>query len=124
MKKAFTLVEILISVGLLSILIMFMYKTLGTMKKSNTVYERHYSKLMSNTKIHETMFLDLAQSDKVDIKSGDFDRVIIRSNNSHFHIIHPYISYLVKENVLYRIESNKNIGLNNLYFAVVRPHNE
>jgi len=115
MKRAFTLVEILISVGLLSILIMFMYKTLETMKKSNTLYERHYSKLMINTKIHKTMFLDFVQSDKVDIKSGDFDRIVMRSKNSHFHIAHPYISYLVKENVLYRIESDKNIGLNIKY---------
>jgi prepilin-type N-terminal cleavage/methylation domain-containing protein len=127
MKKAFTLIEVLISVGLLSILILFIYKTLGTMKKSNDIYGAHYQMTSIGTKIHKTMFLDLAQSVSANVVKGDFDRLILQSRNSYFGIIEPYIAYIVKEGILYRIESNKEIkpkiqydSLKNIKFEIVK----
>jgi len=109
MRKAFTLIEVLVSVALLSILIVFMYQNIDMLKKSNFIYEKFYHKTSLQTKIHKTMFLDLAQSTYAKKVDGDFDRVILQTSNSHFGIIMPYVSYIVKQNTLYRVESNKQI---------------
>lgn len=109
MRKAFTIIELLISIALLSILIVFMYQNIDVLKKSNFIYEKFYNKTSLNTKIHTTIFLDLAQSISVKKINGDFDRVILQTSHSHFGIIMPYVAYIVNKNTLYRVESIKQI---------------
>ena len=109
MKRAFTLIEVIISVGILSMLILYMYGSIGMMKQSNQTYERVYNNLSKDTKIHESFFLDFAQSNGLSVKQDEFDRGYLQTSNSHFDIMMPYVSYMVKENILYRIESSKKI---------------
>jgi prepilin-type N-terminal cleavage/methylation domain-containing protein len=109
MKKGFTLIEIIISIAILSIMIFYMYRSIGTLKMSNNLYEKHYNQDKINTMIHKTMFFDLAQSLSASVVNGKFDRLDLQSVNSNFDIIYPYISYIVKDKTLYRVESAKKI---------------
>lgn len=121
MKKGFTLIEVVISVALISLLIIGSYQSIATLKKSNEVYETYYDKVSHKTKIHKTLFFDLTQSQKVDVinrndnsnimdDNNKFDQFSTQTAHSHFGIINPYIAYVVKDKNLYRLESNKKIG--------------
>ena len=126
-KKGFTLVEVIISIAILSIMIVYMYKSIGVLKISNNLYEKHYDKDKINTMIHKTMFFDLGESLSASVlNSSKFDRLDLQSINSNFGIIYPYISYIVKDKALYRVESAKKIpkkityeSLNYLKYEIV-----
>ena len=108
-KTAFTLLEMMISIVILSIIMIFLYKTSSGLTHSNKTYTK---KLQQFTKLQQTLktiYLDVSLSlpksmtiTKVDI---DYDRVYFQSSNSIHNRINPYIGYQVYENKLYRIES-------------------
>lgn len=121
MRKGFTLIEVIISVALVSLLIIYSYQSIAMLKKSNEVYETYYDKISHKTKIHKTLFFDLTQSQSIDIinrndnsnimdDNNKFDQFSAQTAHSHFGIINPYIAYIVKDKKLYRLESNKKIA--------------
>ena len=88
-----------------------MYGMMGDLKKSNSLYEKNYIAYSHDVKVHQTLFLDFTQSEKVEMIQGVNDRVTMETKSSHFNIINPYVSYVVKDKILYRIESYKTIPL-------------
>lgn len=137
MKKGFTLIEVVISVAIITLLILTSYGGIATLKKSNEVYENSFLTIEKRTKIYKTIFFDLTQSKNVslikketsDILLNDntkFDQLYAQTVHSHFGIINPYIAYRVKDKKLYRLESNKKIPttldyevLNHIKFEIV-----
>ena len=112
MRRSFTLIELLISVGLLSLIIIFLYNSLDTLRRSNSFYEINLKKDESRHKIFNTIYFDLLRADAgtIGIKAGyekDFDILTLRSLNSLYMLERPYITYVVSrvENTLLRIES-------------------
>lgn len=109
MRSAFTLLELMISVTLLSIIITFLYAMSDTLKKSNSFYEEKAHTLSIGEKINKTLYLDIALSLKgsmsVENISPEFDRLTLQTTNSVHHRFNPYVVYTVKDKILYRIES-------------------
>lgn len=116
MKKAFTLVEIIIAIAIFSVIIVYMYQAIGTTKKSAAAYERKYEKIQKNQTIRKLLYNDIFNqvdpySDtKVDT-SGDFSTYYLKTNNSLHNISGPFVAYKVIKNTLYRFESIRKFTL-------------
>ena len=111
MRKAFTLIELLISIVILSMLMLFLYKSYAGLNKSNAVFFQKVEQVRSLETIKKTLFLDFytAVNGVITIKKEDKkeDTVSFQTNNSLHQRFAPYVAYLVKEKILYRLESLK-----------------
>ena len=108
MKPAFTLIEVIISLVLLSMIVVFSYRAIDGLKRSNAFYQKRYDKEVIKYKIKKELFYDIFGSFSVSVKKGShYDILDIISDNSNFGIIRPYIRYEVKDKTLYRVESPK-----------------
>lgn len=130
MKKGFTLIEVIISIAILTLLILYMYHSISTLKISNETYEKQYLKTSLSTKIHKTLFFDFTQSENFSITKHDgddkTDELFLKTSHSHFKIFDPYVTYTVRDKLLYRIESNQKFtsfkeenALDNIKFEIV-----
>jgi len=118
LRRSFTLIELLISVGLLSLIIIFLYNSLDMLRRSNSFYEINLKKDEGRHKIFNTIYFDLLRADAgtISIKTGhekEFDILSLRSLNSLHRLERPFITYVVSriDNTLIRIESLFNIKL-------------
>jgi len=112
-RKAFTLIELMISITILSIMMMFLYKSYASLNLSNKIMKKEVMNIERFQKIKKIIYLDfsLALAKSVKIKSIDKknDFVILQSSHSIHKRYNPYITYIVKEKKLYRLESVKKI---------------
>ena len=109
MRKAFTLIEILIAITILSIMMLFLYKSYSSLNVSNDFYKNEYVQIKNTYLKKKVFFLDFALSHKEttkiinqDIKK---DVVFMQSSNSVHKRHNPYIAYIVENSKLYRLES-------------------
>ncbi len=109
-KRSFTLIEVIISITLFSIIIIFLYSTLNITQRSNQVFKDELNKNIAKEDIKFIFFEDLINS-KNTIKiyeDKDKNSILTFSTNNTFH--NPFytnITYLIsKKNNLLRIESN------------------
>lgn len=113
MKKAFTLIEMLISVSLLSVITLFLYQTYASLQQSNRFYGEELSEASREQKLRKTIYLDFALSTPASVKLINIDKtsdvVILQSSHSVHHRIMPYIAYMIKDNHLLRIESSEEL---------------
>lgn len=109
MRKGFTLIELMISIVILSIIMVFLYKSYAELNAQNKKYEQVSSEIKKFELIKEMLFLDisLSKSKSMTIIHLDpkEDIVFFQSAHSIHDRIHPYIGYIVKDQKLYRIES-------------------
>ncbi|SFV50705.1 hypothetical protein MNB_SM-4-438 [hydrothermal vent metagenome] len=108
-KSAFTLIELLISIVILSILMLFLYKSYANLNRSNTLLHEEVQKISKIQKIKKTILMDFTSAINVNILSQDTktDIGFLQSRHSLHLRINPYIAYIVKDKILYRIESFK-----------------
>ncbi len=113
MKKAFTLIEMLIAVGLLSVITLFLYQTYASLQHSNRFYGEELSEASREQKLRKTIYLDLSLSmpDSINLINIDknTDVLIMQSSHSVHRRIMPYIAYLVRDDHLMRIESSEKL---------------
>lgn len=113
MKKAFTLLEMLIAVSLLSVIIIFLYQTYASLQLSNRFYGEELSEASREQKLRKTIYLDLALHIPNSVRLINIDKnsdvILLQSSHSVHHRILPYIGYLMKENHLWRIESSEEL---------------
>ncbi len=111
MRKAFTLVELMISISLLSVIMIFLYKSYASLNKSNLFYKKKVSQIKSEQLKKRVIFLDfsLALQKSIKILNQDIkeDIVFLQSSNSMHKRYNPYIAYIFKDSKLYRLESLK-----------------
>ena len=109
MRKAFTLVEMLISVAILSILMLFIYKSYTTLNKSNALLSTKVSKQEQFQKIKLTLYLDLLNAKKNSLSILNQDKqndvVFLQTSHSLYKRFEPYVAYISKNHHLYRVES-------------------
>ena len=110
-KSAFTLIELIISIVILSILMLFLYKSYDALNKSNAQLAKETEKIEDAEKIKKSIYLDftnaLAKSVKI-IKQGTKEDVLFMQTRHSVHKrINPYVAYFIKDKVLYRLESLK-----------------
>lgn len=108
-KSGFTLLEMLIAIVIFSLISIYLYQTLSTLRQSN---ERHGHKIGTVTDEYtfiKVMFLDLALSigGSVDITEEDtkLDEIWMQTSHTLHRRTLPYVGYIVRNGVLYRIES-------------------
>jgi len=111
-KQAFTLVEVLISITLLSLVLMALYKSADILRKSN-LHLFHYLEKSTNTlKGSTSLYMDLMHADyNITINTEDkFHRLTInRTTNSIHGLAQAKVVWLVykENNTLLRIEGGK-----------------
>jgi len=109
-RQAFTLIEVLISVALLSIVMMGLYSALSMQRNSNKHLFGYLTKAIENDKIIMVLYRDIMYSDgNLTIKKGAFDRLCIHNTgNSLYGLDQAKVCWLVgkEENRLLRVEGN------------------
>ena len=109
MKKSFTLVEILISISLFSIIILFLYQSLDITTKSNDFYTLKLEDKQKQNNIKKILFLDFTFETNSSVVSEDSDKnsiISFKSTNTYHNPFYENITYMVsKEKNLLRIES-------------------
>lgn len=120
-KKAFTLIEVLISISILVLIFVFLYGQFNLAQistKKTTIIEKSTTK---RAKVIELLYNDFLSSQNINPTSGkSYDKFVeaFDTQNSLYGIEKPYIKYAVvtsqEGNKLVRIEDKrKDIGLQN-----------
>lgn len=108
MKKSFTLLEVIISIGIFSVLMIFLYKTLDQVSFSNNIFKEREKSLYKNNKIYKIMIEDTLESSKVEILEDKNKNSVLKliSTNTFHNPSYKNITYLIDaSNTLVRIES-------------------
>ena len=108
--QAFTLLEVLISIGLLGIIIVALFSTVSMMKDSNSQLLGYLEKAKKITKATKVLYLDIISSDgNITIKKDEFSRLCMEeTKNSLYALPLAKVCWLVlkKDNTLVRVEGN------------------
>ncbi|NKQ41712.1 MAG: prepilin-type N-terminal cleavage/methylation domain-containing protein [Sulfurovum sp.] len=109
-RKAFTLVEVLVSVALLSIVMLGLYSALGMQRSSNKHLFDYLTKALDADKVIMVLYRDIMHSDgNLTIKKGEFSRLCIENtSNSLYGLSRAKVCWLVakEDNQLLRVEGN------------------
>ena len=108
-RSAFTLVELIVSIVILSILMLFLYKSYASLNRSNRVFSQEVKEIARVEKIKKALYLDLTTAKEKSVKiynqSRDIDVFYMQSGYSLHKRVNPYVAYVVKDKKLYRLES-------------------
>jgi len=117
-KKAFTLIEVLISITLFSIIVIFLYQSLEITQKSNNFYSDKLELKQDDNSLKKMFFLDFIHNDSNVTASFDSENnsiLTFESSNTYHNPFYNYITYFVsKESNLIRIESKEKFENNKL----------
>ena len=110
MRRGFTLIEVLISISLLSLVLLGLYESLDIQRSSNKHLFEYLKKSISRDRAIMVLFNDLLKSDgNITLKKGDFDRLCINStSNSLYSLPQAKVCWAVikNKNTLVRVEGN------------------
>lgn len=109
-KKGFTLVEVMVSITIFSIVIVFLYQSLNLSKTFNQTFKRHLNNHISMYDLEKIIFEDILETKgEISIKTDKNNNTIFQitqSNNTYHDPFNKYITYLLSNNnKLIRIES-------------------
>ncbi|MDR2342815.1 MAG: prepilin-type N-terminal cleavage/methylation domain-containing protein [Campylobacteraceae bacterium] len=112
MKRAFTLIEVVISIAIFSIIAIYMYQAIDTMRKSNDINSLRYNEDIKEQKTLKLFYNDLFLQTNLYATSNitnsdEFDIFRLHTKNSIHGMINPYVTYFIKDNSLFRIESRE-----------------
>ncbi len=109
-KSAFSLVEVLVSITLFSIILLFLYDALDITTKSNQFYSKKLDEKLDQNNIKKVLFLDLInKKEQKSTISEDKDQNSIlsfKTFNTYHNPFYTNVTYLLtKKGNLMRIES-------------------
>ncbi len=109
-RKAFTLLEVLISIALLGIVIVALFSSVDMMQNSNQQLAQYLEKSKKITNATKVLYMDMMGSDgNISIKKDEFSRVCMEeTRNSLYALPTAKVCWVVlkKESTLARIEGN------------------
>jgi len=109
-RKAFTLLEVLISIALLGIILPALYKSVDMLQDSNQHLFEYLEKSKKITKATQTLYLDILSSDgNITIKKDEFSRLCMeQTKNSLYALPVAKVCWVVlkRNDTLVRIEGN------------------
>ncbi len=119
LKKSFTLIEVLISIVLLLIIVVFLYQSLDISEKSNKFFNQKLVEQTNKTKIKDIFFKDIVHSYAIKNSISEYknNKILfyLKSSNTYHNAFYENITYFVsKENNLLRIESLKKFNIRKL----------
>ena len=108
LRYAFTLIEVLISVALLSLVLLGLYQSLNLQRSSNKHLHEFLQTTVDRDRVAMTLYRDLSASDgRLKIHRDRFDRLCIASTaHSLYGLSSPKVCWLVikEDNTLVRTE--------------------
>lgn len=110
MKKAFTLLELIISITLFMIIVVFLYKTLDQTKYSNNLFSNKQEILKQSNHLHNIFLEDIAEASNITIKSDKNKNAIVKivTHNTYHNAFFNNITYFIGHSKeLIRIESKE-----------------
>ena len=109
-RKAFTLMEVLVSIALLGIILPALYQSVDMLRDSNQHLFEYLEKAKKVSKATQTLYLDILSSDgNITIKKDEFTRLCMeQTKNSLYALPVAKVCWVVlkKDNTLARIEGN------------------
>jgi len=115
MKKSFTLIEVIISIIIFSIIMIFMSNVIDSLNSSVKTLNHNYNKNRFNSYTIKTLYTDILNSDYITLKNKNknYSILYLKTSNSLYNIAMPYVIWYVskKDNTLMRLESSKKINL-------------
>ncbi|MEA3433796.1 MAG: prepilin-type N-terminal cleavage/methylation domain-containing protein [Campylobacterota bacterium] len=109
-RKAFTLMEVLVSIALLGIILPALYQSVDMLRDSNQHLLEYLEKAKKVSKATQTLYLDILSSDgNITIKKDEFTRLCMeQTKNSLYALPIAKVCWVVlkKDNTLVRIEGN------------------
>ncbi|MCH9813965.1 MAG: prepilin-type N-terminal cleavage/methylation domain-containing protein [Epsilonproteobacteria bacterium] len=108
-RKAFTLVELLISVFLLGLIVNFLYTAVDNLQRTNTLFHQKSDTLQNKQKIFDLLYDDLFSAQVLKITGRKNSTIDMKTRNSIYDIESPYVTWLLhrENNTLLRFESTK-----------------
>jgi prepilin-type N-terminal cleavage/methylation domain-containing protein len=115
MRKAFTLIEMMISITILALMMVFLYQSYASLNISNAVFKGATDGIKEIELKKRVIFLDFSLAVRSDangtiniLKQEKNEDVVFMQSAHSLHKRHnPYVGYFIKEKQLYRIESLK-----------------
>ncbi len=114
-KKSFTLIEMLISITLFSIVIVFLYNSLEQSEKSNKFYSKKLNEQKNYKQIKKTFFEDIVNrkiNENFSIIEDKNKNAILtfKTKNTFHNPFYEYVTYkIIDKNILYRIQSKTKL---------------
>lgn len=109
-RKAFTLIEVLISIALMGIIIVALFSSVDLLQNSNEHLLQYVKKSKKISKATKTLYMDIISSDgNISIKKDEFSRVCMEeTRNSLYALPSAKVCWVVlkKDNTLVRVEGN------------------
>ena len=109
-RKAFTLIEVLISIALMGIVIVALFSSVDLLQNSNEHLLKYLKKSKKITKATKTLYSDIISSDgNISIKKDEFSRVCMEeTRNSLYALPSAKVCWVVlkKDKMLVRVEGN------------------
>lgn len=110
-RSAFTLVEMMVSIAILSLMMLFLYKSYAQINQDNEIFKTKSLQTQEEFLRNKTLFLDLtlATAKSITILNQDkqSDIVFMQTSNSLYGRINPFVAYIKKDKKLFRLESLK-----------------
>jgi len=107
-RPAFTIIEVLIAIGLMGIILPALYESVALLRDSNSHLFSYLEKAKKVTQATDTLYLDLVSSDgNITIEKNDFSSVCIQNTkNSLYALSVAKVCWLIlkKDNTLVRVE--------------------
>ena len=118
-KKSFTLIEMMISITLFSIIIIFLYQALNVTQVSNKFYSTKLEELENKSDIKKLMFLDIINATSKPVIKEDKNnntRLSFTTSNLYHNDFFIHVTYLLsRNNKLIRIESKEKFKKEKTY---------
>ena len=116
MRRAFTLMELMISIVLIALISLFLFGAIASSKLSNDTLLKHTKKEQLRSELFELLYRDVLEAlsiQTLETKERAFTVLQMQTDNSLYEIAAPYVTYFVnsKTNVLTRLESAREIRL-------------
>ena len=87
-QKAFTLIEVLISIALLGIVIVALFSTVSMMRNSNAHLYTYLQKSKKITKATKVLYMDIMSSDgNISIKKDEFSRLCMQETRNSLYAL-------------------------------------
>ena len=114
-KRAFSLIELLVSIVILSLMMVALYKSYSSLNMSNDIYKDKSATIKTIELKKKTIYLDLLMAMPNSLiyldKDTTEDIISFQTTNSIHKRFNPYITYVLKDSILYRLESLTKIKI-------------
>lgn len=112
-RRSFTLIEVLVSVAILSIIVLFLVNSSFNLQKGYESLFNKEKKTFADYEVTKTIYEDILEASKIEIKEGrKYDVLNLQTKNSLYQREEGFVSYAVlKNSSLIRLEKDDNTTL-------------